>query len=253
MKKPSEEELVAYLYGDAPSPGEIERALEADPELRRRFGELRQLRSALDAQRVPEPSSDFETRLWRRLHPRLSRRRRFSFDLHAWRLAPAWLAAGLALVALGYLIGRGPIRSTPPAPVAAAFSPEARERLLRASLGTHLAGSERLLAEIVNQPADQPELLAEEREWARALTEANRFFRRAAERAGDRQALALLDELEPVLAELANGEPESTSDVLEARRRIEDRDLLFKVRVLGARLDRESVANPATPTPRNLS
>lgn len=253
MKKPSEEDLVAHLYGDAPSPEEIERALADDAELGRRFAELQRLRSALDRARVPEPAPDFEQRLWRRLRPALARRRRFGLDLAAWRLVPAGIAAALALVALGYLLGRSPGERVPPTKAAAAFSPEARERLLRASLGSHLAGSERLLAEIVNQPADPPELLAEDRQWARALSESNRFFRRAAERAGDRQALALLDELEPVLVELANGEAEAASDLLEARRRIEERDLLFKVRVLGARLDRESAASPTASTPRNLS
>ena len=54
---------------------------------------------------------------------------------------------------------------------------------------------------------------------------------------GDRTAL--LDELEPLLLELANSAEAAPEDLAAAQRRIEHTDLLFKLRVTGGRLQRE--------------
>ncbi len=255
MKKPSEEELVAHLFGDSPSAGEIERALAEDRELRERFQALRRTLDALDELPVPEPGSGFEARVWRRLRPALAAPRPWwRLELAGWGRAPALAAAALALVAVGFLLGRaprGPLETA--APERSAFSAEARERLLFASIGTHLAGSERVLAQIANAPSDQPSTLTEQRDWAEALLAANRFYRRAAERSGDRDVVALLDELEPVLLEISHTERPAAQDLVAAQDRIDQQDLLFKVRVLGSRLVRESVPERRSNSTRNSS
>ncbi len=255
MKKPSEEELVAHLFGDSPAPGEIERALAEDRELRERFAALRRTLDALDELPVPEPGSGFEGRVWRRLRPALAPRRPWwRIELAGWGRAPALAAAALALVALGFLLGRapdGPLETPTPEP--SALSAAARERVLFASIGTHLAGSERVLAQIANAPSDQPSTLTEQRDWAEALLAANRFYRRAAERSGDRAVVALLDELEPVLLEISHTERPAAQDLVAAQHRIDQQDLLFKVRVVGSRLVRDSVPERRATSTRNSS
>jgi hypothetical protein len=231
-----EEDLILHHYGEHPRSEEIERALAEDPDLRRRLEELR-----LDLERVEDPAIEpepaFEDRLWRALRPRLERRGArwtnrwtnlwpgFSFRLVA-------MAATLVLVAgLAFLLGR---QSVPePAPPSVAASSAARDRVLFASVGRHLESSGLLLTDLANAPSDGD--LGGEAEWARALLASNRLYRQAAERSGQRRIVALLDELEPVLVELAHRP--TGGGVSDLQHRISERDLLFKVRTVGGRLE----------------
>jgi uncharacterized membrane protein len=115
-----------------------------------------------------------------------------------------------------------------------ALSPEARDRLLAAALTDHLDSSERLMIELVNddRPSDD-----DERRMAAALLESNRLYRAAAERAGQRRIAAVLGEIEPLLAELANA-PAEGDVTAAARERIDAQDLLFRVRVTRGNLTR---------------
>jgi hypothetical protein len=182
-------------------------------------------------------------------------------------------AAALALVAalgIGYLAGRrqapAPTQealatdpsnpsasglSNPPASglsnsPASGLSAAARERLLLASVESHLAGSERLLTRVTNAAPTDGAALAEESAWAEALVSSNRLYRRAAERSGQRRIVALLDELEPLLLELAHSDAAAPDDLVAAQRRIENTDLLFKLRVTGERLQRDAGASRST-------
>jgi hypothetical protein len=76
--------------------------------------------------------------------------------------------------------------------------------------------------------------------------QSNRLYRRAAERSGQRRIVALLDELEPLLLELAHSEAAAPDDLANAQRRIENTDLLFKLRVTGERLQRDAGASRST-------
>jgi hypothetical protein len=245
--RPDDEELTLHFYGEHPSAAEIERALAADPGLRRRFERLRAELEALAAVEAPEPRSGLEARIWSRLAPALERpRRRFVLASPALRFALG-AAAALALVAGGFLAGRlagpgaPPVEAyTDPAPLPGPgplppLPAETRERLLEASFAAHLGSSERLLAELANSPRDGGDLAAEERRLAAALLESNRLYRVAAERAGQRRIAALLAELEPLLAELSHaGDGDGT--LASARQHLESRDLLFKVRVTRSRI-----------------
>ena len=213
--------MVLHYYGEHEAPEEMERALAADPELARRYAALKQELGALQAVEAPEPRPGLEGRMWARVAPDLTPpRRRFGF---------LFLVGALAAVALAaFLAGR----STRPAPddrsVAQeirALPPEARERVLQAALADHLESSQRFMLEVVNDP----QAMGDERAWAEALLSANRLYRRAAERAGQRRVAAVLLELEPVLSDLAGAS--RTGDVQGARTEIQKRDLLFKVRI----------------------
>jgi hypothetical protein len=224
----ADEELILFYYGEHGAPEELERELASDPDLARRYAALRRELSALDALGAPEPRPGLEQRMWARVAPSLATPRR-RFGLLAGRLGWAALAATVAiLVVAAFLAGRAQ-RSTPDVDTVAtnlqALPPAARERILQAALADHLESSQRLMMEVVNGA----DVLEDEREWAEALLSANRLYRRAAERAGQRRVAALLLEIEPVLAELADAP--SSPDAEAARAQIEGRDLLFKVRI----------------------
>lgn len=223
-----DEELILYHYGEHDAPEEVARELASDAELARRYATLRRELSALDGLDAPEPRLGLEQRMWARLAPSLQARPRHSW-LPVGRLGWAALAGAVALVAVAaFLAGRG-LRPTPDERNVTAgleaLPPAARERVLQAALADHLESSQRLMLEVVNGP----ETLGDERAWAEALLSANRLYRRAAERAGQRRVAALLLELEPVLTELANAP--SSLDGSGPREQIRERDLLFKVRI----------------------
>src|SRR5262249_43929764 len=90
--------------------------------------------------------------------------------------------------------------------------------------------------------------LSEERQQARDLLDDNRLYRVSAQQTGDPAVAHLLDELERVLAEVANSPDQLTAgDVREIRKRIESQDLLFKIYVVGSK-----VSKPAGPANQRL-
>ncbi|MEO8195217.1 MAG: hypothetical protein ABI689_00695 [Thermoanaerobaculia bacterium] len=259
-----EDDLILHYYGESGDPQRLERALATDAHLRQRYTELKRDLDATAGGEIPEPPADLAGRVWRELRPRLARRRTWRERLFAgagsgwspgWGLATAALGI-VAALAIGYLAGRQ--ESGNPAgdaAVATGLSPAARERLLLASVESHLAGSERLLTRVTNAAPTDTATLAEESAWAEALVSANRLYRRAAERSGQRRIVALLDELEPLLLELAHSEGAAPDDLAAAQQRIEHTDLLFKLRVTGERLQRDAGASRSTKqnATRNVS
>jgi hypothetical protein len=224
----ADEELILFYYGEHGTPEEMERELASDPELAHRYAALRRELSALDALGAPQPRPGLEQRMWARVASSLAAPRP-RFGLPGGRLGWAALAATVAiLVVAAFLAGRAQ-RTTPDEVKVAtdleALPPAARERILQAALAAHLESSQRLMMEVVNGA----DVLENERDWAETLLSANRLYRRAAERAGQRRVAALLLEIEPVLAELAHAP--SSPGASAAREQIEGRDLLFKVRI----------------------
>ena len=258
-----ENALILHYYGESADPEAVAKALASDAALRQRYAALaRDLAAA--AVETPEPPADLAARVWRELRPQLERKRSWrdrllaGFSAGPWQPGAGWgpqwtlAAVSFALVAalgIGYLAGR---RETPAAAAGSAatavtaatgLSTAARERLLLASVEGHLAGSERLLTRVANAAPADAAALAEESAWAEALVSSNRLYRRAALRSGQRRIAALLDELEPLLLELANSAGAAPDDLATAQRRIENTDLLFKLRVTGERLQRDAGAS----------
>ena len=249
----SDDDMILHFYGESADRDAIERALAADPDLRARYERLKRELEALPTLEVPEAAPDLAARVWSGIRPGLRPHRSWSrlFEpLRAgWQLRPGFALAAAATLALaaGILIGRR--TQEPVAPVLAeapALSVEARERLLLASVSEHLDGSARLLTTIAN--SGDAKTLVDERDWAASLAVSNRLYRTAAERSGQRRIVALLDELEPLLLELANAPVESKEELSSTQQRIDRTDLLFKLRVAGDRLERSS--KPA-PEPRS--
>jgi hypothetical protein len=137
---------------------------------------------------------------------------------------PAWGALAASLV-LAFWLGRQFPAEAP--------TPVVRERILLVAVGDHLERSRMVLAELSNAPAEGPADIRSEQQWAASLVVENRLYRQAAHNAGDESVAGILEELERVLAEVANG-PDvlSTHQLDELRARIEARGLLFKVKVV---------------------
>ena len=251
----SDDDMTLHYYGESADRDAIDRALAADPELRARYERLKRELDALPKLEVPEPAPDLAARVWGGIRPELRPHRSFSrwfepvrshsrlFEPRGtgWQLRPGFALAAAATLALaaGILIGRR--SQAPVAPVVAeapALSTEARERLLLASVGEHFDGSARLLTTIAN--SGDAKSLVNERDFAASLAVTNRLYRTAAERAGQRKIVALLDELEPLLLELANAPVDSKEELSSTQQRIDRTDLLFKLRIAGDRLERSS-------------
>jgi hypothetical protein len=108
----------------------------------------------------------------------------------------------------------------------------APERVLLVAVGDHLDRSQMVLVELLNADPSAP-MLPVERERAADLVSANRLIRQSASQAGEAGVADVLDELERVLIEIANGTAdESASELQVLKARIESRGILFRLRVV---------------------
>lgn len=232
MARRSDEELILFYYGEHDAPEEMKRELASDPELQRRCAALAGELGSLEALEAPEPRPGLEGRIWARVAPELARPAKRRLVPAGW-LGWATLTTAVLVVGLGAFLAGRFLRPAPSetdvAATIQALPPEARNRVLSAALADHLDSSERLLLEVKNGAGS----LEDERRLAEALLGQNRLYRRAAERAGQKRVAAVLAEIEPVLAQLANAPSEDRG---AARERMESRDLLFKVRVTRSNL-----------------
>ena len=121
-----------------------------------------------------------------------------------------------------------------------------RERILLVAVGDHLERSQMVLAELTNAPNGQGKLdISDERQTAADLLEDNRLYRQTARSTGDTAVASVLDDLERVLIEIAHSPSEvSNGELTDLQHQIDNRGLLFKVRVLGTKV-REQESKPA--------
>ncbi|HET7293457.1 MAG TPA: hypothetical protein VFM88_13610 [Vicinamibacteria bacterium] len=223
----SEEDLVLHHYGE---PGREDAAahLEACAECCARRDALdRDLLAVVDE--APEPGERYGAELWARLEPRLDAPRVAAFQPRR-LLLPAALAASLVLA---FLLGRHTQSPPGPSPGPSARAAH-RERVLMGAVEDHLERSRRVLVELAGAPTQGAAVnISAERAWAANLVANSRIYRQSAARAGEARLADVLDELERLLVEIANGPAEmGPEDVRELRERIEDRGLLFKVKAL---------------------
>jgi hypothetical protein len=199
----------------------------------------------MNSMAVPERTETYGAEVWRQLRPQILKpprtgesRFRLLFPWARWALAGA-----LGLLVFGaFLAGRfWPHPGTIPAPAVARssqpLSPGARERVLLAEIGEHLERSHRALIELVNSKTNGAVDISLEQALARELAAVNRLFRHAAAEAAEPGMASVLEELELVLVEIANGPTKLSADEFAAmRQRIDTEGLLFRVKVLSAQM-----------------
>ena len=252
MKHLTEEELMAYREGGHKDHRQIAAHLSECSLCYEEMARIENVFTALNAMPEPEPGPDFEQRMWGQLAPRLLvNSTRWWDGLFSPRrfVAVATLAAA---VALAFYAGRITKRSEPS--MATVDTNKVRERVLVVAVGEHLDRSEMVLMELQNtQPVDDTKNLIDfssAQHRAEDLLEENRLYRETALKQGDQAMASTLDELERVLLDIANSPDSVTPAQFESlRKRIEDRGILFKVRIVNQGLqqrNRRENAEPAT-------
>jgi len=256
----SDEDLLLDYYGEATPEqrAEMRAHVETCAECQALDRELRAVLALVDSEPLPDAPPGFEREMWARLEPVVSgfsrtNEVRLKADTtkadRAWSFEfPRWaLAASVAALAVGsFALGRVWDTPTTSPGVSTANVHELSERMLRSEVEEHLERSQRVFVELVNADDSAPVLLASDRERAADLVAAGRLYRRSAEEMGDADTRDLLEDVERVLVEIANGpEVESSNDLSEVRARITDQDLIFRLRVMTAEMQaRERRARP---------
>jgi hypothetical protein len=257
MMHVAEERLIAYALADL-EPGDraaVEEHVRECHACGEALDELLRVLEATASADVPARASDYGARVWARLEPRLPAPRREPGRLPV----PVWFAAAaiLLMAVSAFLIGRWsgtPSTSTPAATSASGREPDTRsirERVVLAALGDHFDRTERTLVELANADASRLVDISAEQAWARDLLEANRLYRQSAQGSASSALMELLGEIEPILLEIVNSPSRLTPDDVHAlQARIEDRSLLFKLRVTGAHLRarQRTLTHPGEPS-----
>jgi anti-sigma factor RsiW len=231
------EELVWFFYGEAENAAEIDVHLSGCRKCRADYEALKATLNAASAWSVPDRDSGYGERVWREIVRRDASvgARTPRFRWRRWfepRRVAAYALTAMLLVA-AFLAGRITERADAP-PVSAAV---VRERLLAAALSDHLEESQRTLIEITNAGGDSALNIAVEQQRAESLLRGNRLYRQAAANEGQTALATVLEDLERVLLEVAHAPGElSPDDLSRIRTRVEDQELLFRLRVLGLRL-----------------
>lgn len=236
--------LILYLEDelDEDERREVETRLGADAQFAAELAELRRSLELVNGSVPLEPEAEYWRSFYGRLHPRLQRTSLWSRIAGPFRsnagLQYAGLAAGLAavLVVVSLFLAQVYFRTEPiPAVTETTVVIKRTQGVLEHIVDAHLDRSLILLQDVENVDTDQddlPQLLAYSRERSEQLLSDNRTFRLAAERRNDEKLVQLLDDLEVVLIEIANLDPDVAQYALPTvKRYIRSKDLLIKIEI----------------------
>ena len=236
MNHLTEEELILLRYGEAEAPAALEAHLAGCGTCREAEAALARTLAAVDGLLEPERSEGYAAEVWARLAPRLEPRRRPRVVSFQSRRGWVALLASAAALFAAFEVGRHWPKVAPAPPPQTASGP-VRERILLVAVGDHLRRSQMVLVELVNATDQGPVDVSAERELAHNLVANSRLYRQTAARAGETAVASVLDDLERVLVEIANGPSTlSSREMQELRKRIESKGILFKVKVLGSQV-----------------
>jgi hypothetical protein len=252
----TDDELVLHYYGEM-SGAEDARAvaqISGCPDCHASYRRLQRVLAVVDEHATSgvELPEHFERTVWARLEPNLSPAR--PGWLSWFVLSPARLAwvVGIILLTVGaYIAGR--LTTPSPSSDTVMNAEQIREGILLIDLGDHLDRSQMVLVELVSSGDEEPVDISGERDRAEQLVAQNRLYRQTARATGDTGIANLLDELERVLVDVAASSGRMSADELnDVRRRIEARELIFKVRVISSQVrDRQRPTSPAAAGQRS--
>ena len=259
MNHLSQEDIVAAYYGESGMDEHLTSCAECKAELAR----LAVILDRVEAPEVPEPDEQYEERVWQRLRWRMradAKRGRFT----GWM---KWSAVA-AVTFMSFCTGLLWRRTAPPVSQEAQVRPAVtataaqtasqtpgqttqaqRDRVLLVVVNDHFDRSERILVELTNlTPSGNDVDIAAERDLAEELLTSNRLYRRTALDRGEESVATLLDELEPVLMQIAHAPDDMTAaELRRIQKRVEAKGLVFKLRVL--RNDARTAAAPNVTQP----
>ncbi len=255
MKHLTQEDLILYHYGEEVDRRAVEEHLKACRECSASLAGLTEMLAAVSELPVPERSEDYGREVYGRLRTRMIEQKQ-SQGQWSWTgffEIRRWVAVGAlgALTIGAFLSGR--LWQSKVAPSSVAATPQARERILMVAVGDHLERSKMVLIELANAPVEEGAGktvdISMQREWAADLVSDNRLFRQTAVQSGDVGVKSVLEELERILMDIANSPAKiSPRDLDGLRKRIEDRGLLFKVKIIGSEIrEKEKSTGPKEP------
>jgi len=236
----TDDDLVLHYYGE-----EVPRAeshLAACGACQANFTRLQRVMAFIDSAPAVEAPDGFERIAWARLQPALGAPQRGWVSWFVFSPARLAFAAGvLVLVGASFMAGRW---WPPTMPAAGGPAPQiqtdaqVRERILLVDLGEHFDRSQRVLTELASADDTAGSVdISLEQSRAEQLVAANRLYRQTATTTGDAAIVAVLDDLERVLVDIAASPTTMTQEELDAvKRRIESKELLFKVRVMASQV-----------------
>ncbi|MDQ3280371.1 MAG: hypothetical protein M3Q69_03060 [Acidobacteriota bacterium] len=252
----SQEELILVYYREVAS----HEHLDACGECRNELARLARILDAVTPIDVPEPDDEYESRVWNRLSWRLRGERR-NIKRRGWTKVLA-AAAMLAVAFIGGLLVKN--RNDAPQQIASSTKPQTsvvapaanaqqqqqqRDRILLVVVGDHFDESERVLVELTNLMPDGETDISTERERAEELLASNRLYRRTASDRGEENVATLLDELEPVLMQIAHAPSQVSAEELRSmQKRVEAKGLVFKLRVVRAGVRKTTEPRRTQPT-----
>jgi hypothetical protein len=255
----TEDELVLHYYGelDAHASARAGDHLRECATCHASFTTLQRVLATVESASTVDVREGFERTVWARLQPELERPQKGRFSwlvLSPARLA--WVGGIVVLVAAAFFAGRFSQRPSEPVvaenntrtnPVTIGDTPSPstgfREQILLSDLGSHLDRSQMMLIDLVSADSTDLADFASERTRAGELAADNRLYRQAALANGNASLAAVLDDLEQVLVDVAaSPDKVSAEDLNDVRRRIENKGLLLKVRVMSTDVQRRQKA-----------
>jgi hypothetical protein len=235
----TDEELLLDFYGEGTTSDRtrVRAHLEQCSQCRALDDELRAVLVAVETAPIDEPPGGFEREMWARIEPLLPVHQTWRSRWSGMGPRVAVAATIAALVVAAFAAGRMWDRPTA-APDRTLDDQSMSERLLRAEVERHLERSQRMLVELVNADYASGALLTADQARAGDLVAAGRLYRRSAEQIGDAEIGGLLEDLERILVEVANAPPDiSPGELARLRQRIDNQDLLFRVRVVAREME----------------
>ncbi len=235
----TDDELILLYYAEHDDPT-LAATVANDPGLSERFEQLSRSLQSIDSLSVPTPDQ-YGAQVWQKIGPQLestsstepSLLNRFWRRLSQPRFSMANVGAMLAIGLVAFWLGG---RSQLPGQSPAELMVDGQrllniERLLASRVADHLTATDMLITQVNNQSSTEA---AGEADWAAQLLLSNRIYRQAANSAGHARLALLLDEIEPLLLDLAHADAQ-TSLLADSPG---SQDLLLRVRVMNQKLAR---------------
>lgn len=234
MKHLGEEELLDLYCGEGGSSAKAH--MEVCPECSARYAKFKQDLAMIKPAAASKRSVDYGEQVWRVLRPGLTPYQKETSHGRAWA---QWRAGALAvgcamLLAAAFLGGRYWERIVTKKANSVGNTQAAR-RVVLVVLTDHLDQAERLLVELEHTESSDKAENTELQSDAQQLLASNRLYRDTARNIGDPGMASTLDQLEGVLAEVADGPNLTTADLKRVRTEMNIEGILFEIRVLRAR------------------
>jgi len=238
MKHLSQEDLVLHYYAEGGA--KISEHIGECPECHANFEQLSRSLSAISLPEPPLRGENYGAEVWNGIRPKLAERSTAAW----WWMFPrrsVAVAAVALLIVMAFVAGRYSKRPPVNPPREATNKGQLPQKVLVVALGDYLDRSEMLLVEVAhaNRPEDLD--LNTQRRYAHELVASNRLYRQTAQRVGDVETGALLDQLERVLLQVEHAPQSATAaDIQQLREEIDSGALLFKIRVVQVHMKAEA-------------